>query len=220
MHRSFRESTIKKRQDRLESELRLVRQKVIRKKKPSGKISKSKDLTVEYSSSEKVKLNEFYIQDEFVRLSSISVDQESVSSGSYVSLEWDPKHDVDTPPKDELDLGTDFYVDVSEGKSPESLRKRSSSISINRVVYVSSSSGEIIDLQPVNRHLEFQPLEETFLERNLNLQLSATNNLEEIVEESTNMDLNVFNEHLKRLKQGFRKAQRKIGNFDIKFSFS
>ena len=88
MKKDLRASTLKK-----SSESNLRRQKPVIKRKrleESDKLLKS------------VESNQNILQEEINRLSNISVDSSS-DSDSIVSLEWDSQHDIESPPKEELD---------------------------------------------------------------------------------------------------------------------
>ena len=204
MKKDLRASTLKK-----SSESNLRRQKpVIKRKqrlKESDKLLKS------------VESNQNILQEEINRLSNISVDSSS-DNDSIVSLEWDSQHDIESPPKEELDLisVTRKQFAASPDLSTNPARKRSVSVSVNRATFVSTESGEV-DLHPVNRSLDHQFLQDTLLERNL--QNRREKELGLIIEEHSSgqitMDENLYQEHILNLKRKFAKTIRKIEKYNV-----
>ena len=204
MKRGLRASTLKK-----SSESNLRRQKpVIKRKqrlKESDKLLKS------------VESNQNILQEEINRLSKISVDSSS-DNDSIVSLEWDSQHDIESPPKEELDLisVTRKQFAASPDLSTNPARKRSVSVSVNRATFVSTESGEV-DLHPVNRSLDHQFLQDTLLERNL--QNRREKELGLIIEEHSSrqitMDENVYQEHILNLKRKYAKTIREIEKYTV-----
>ena len=204
MKKDLRASTLKK-----SSESNLRRQKPVIKRKrleESDKLLKS------------VESNQNILQEEINRLSKISVDSSS-DNDSIVSLEWDSQHDIESPPKEELDLisVTRKQFAASPDLSTNPARKRSVSVSVNRATFVSTESGEV-DLHPVNRSLDHQFLQDTLLERNL--QNRREKELGLIIEEHSSrqitMDENVYQEHILNLKRKYAKTIREIEKYTVK----
>ena len=116
---------------------------------------------------------------------------EGSKQGSSSSLAWDNQGDLRSPLKDTSDLlDTSFRYEGDQDSLPPALsRDRSVSVSVNRASYLTRETGEILDIQPVCRDLNFRFEEagqgeprslrsqDSFLERNLQDKQIETLNL-------------------------------------------
>ena len=204
MKKNLRESTLKK-----SSESKLKRQTPVIRRKQRLKVSDKLLKSVEF--------NQNILQKEISRLSNIFVDSSS-DSDSIVSLEWDSQHNIEYPPKEELDLITETRKQFAANPdlSTNSSRKRSVSVSVNRAIFVITESGEV-NLHPVDRNLDLHFLQDTLLERNLHDRREELLGLiiEEHSSQQITMDENVYNEHIQKLERKYDKTIREIEKYTV-----
>ena len=184
-----------------------------RKQKPEVNIKAKEKLA-------RIKRNSCDLEEKLPKFpKSSNFDAGSESNESFASLEWDNQHDLDSPPKDEVDLSTELLEEVAENISPSHLSSgRSVSICVNRAKYVSLETAGYSDLQPICRSINFNTSQDTLVEGNLRCSLvEALNVIEEgsidSSQEGNKMEQNVFDGHIKVLKNEYRKVIRKIESY-------
>ena len=208
MRSDFRKSTLDKRK------VSLARQDAIRRKqKPEVNIKAKEKLA-------RIKRNSCDLEEKLPKFPrSSNFDAGSESNESFASLEWDNQHDLDSPPKDEVDLSTELLEEVAENICPSHLSSGSSvSVCVNRAKYVSLETAGYSDLQPICRSINFNTSQDTLVEGNLRCSLvEALNVIEEgsidSSQEGNKMEQNVFDGHIKVLKNEYRKVIRKIESY-------